>query len=263
MAKKSTPLQKEYNKHLTRVNRLVKSLESRGYGIEQKILDKLNKPEKIRRYHIEALKKITPDYLYKHSIYVKEDGTAVAGVVGRDIERSKAAKKGVTTKKRKESARKRKEAFEKGLKQSKSRDEFYKDREDEQGYGGEASFSGNVLSRVLAMCEDWIPRPYWSTWFADIKENDKNDLQYMLFEQIGKYGEDTVAERLEKNSVEVVTLVEEILYGSGTEGLEASFGRRAYINAAFTRLATILKGKPLTKEESIHYTDLTEKAEYE
>lgn len=263
MAKKLPPLQKEYNKQLTRANRLVKSLQSRGYGIEAKILDKLNRPEKIRKYHVEALKKITPDYLYKHSIYVKDDGTQVAGAVGRDIERSKAAKKGVATKKRKESGRQRKEAYEKGLKQSKSRDEFFQGREQDRGYGGEQSFSGNVLSRVLAMCEDWMPRPYWSKWFTDIKENDKNDLQYMLFEQIGKYGEDAVAERLEKNSVEVVTLVEEILYGSGTEGLEASFGRRAYINAAFTRLATILKGKPLTKEESIHYTDLTEKADYE
>lgn len=263
MAKKSTPLQKEYNKQLTRVNRLVKSLESRGYVTEQKILDKLNKPEKIRRYHIEALKKITPDYLYKHSIYVKDDGTPVAGVVGRDIERSKAAKKGVATKKRKESLRKRKEAYEKGLKQSKSRDEFFKGREAERGYGGKQSFSGNVLSRILSMCEDWIPHPYWSKWFAEIKENDKNDLQYMIFEQIGKYGEDVVAERLDKNANEVFALVEEILYGSGTEGLEASFGRRAYINAAFTVVATILKGEALTKEESIHYTDLTEKAEYE
>lgn len=262
MSKKLTPLQKEYNKQLARVNKLVKSLESRGYGIESKILNKLNKPEKIRKYHVEALKKITPDFLYKHSIYAI-NGKAVAGVVGRDIERSKAAKKGVATKKRNESFRKRKEAFEKGLKQSKSRDEFFKGREKERGYGGGGSFSGNVLSRVLSMCEDWIPHPYWSKWFAEIKENDKNDLQYMIFEQIGKYGEDVVAERLDKNANEVFTLVEEILYGSGTEGLEASFGRRAYINAAFAMLATILKGEPLTKEESIHYTDLTEKAEYE
>lgn len=100
-----TPLQKEYNKELRRIKRLVNSFKKRGYFFNEteqekinKILDKgfvssKNKP-KVSSKTVQQLKNKTPEYFYKHSEYIDtKTGEVISGESGRARRRSKEHQK--------------------------------------------------------------------------------------------------------------------------------------------------------------------------
>lgn len=102
---------KEQAKQLKRIKQFIKSAEKRGYlifdekpsksGKMRAGFDKYEAPKPVKNptpITIERLKKITPDYLYERALWVDpESGAVQQGKEGRRIERSRAAIKGVRT----------------------------------------------------------------------------------------------------------------------------------------------------------------------
>ena len=89
---------KEYRKERSRIQRFIKRAEKRGYVFEDNIIPEISK--NITAGSIRRLQKLTPKELYSRARkLVYETGEVVPGQVGRDIERSQAAKKAAQTRK--------------------------------------------------------------------------------------------------------------------------------------------------------------------
>lgn len=88
-----------YNKELARIKRTLKAAKQRGYEWQENPIP--DRPKRIRRESVEALKKKRPEYFYKKARYVdKETGEILTGLQGRQLERKKAAQKAAETKRR-------------------------------------------------------------------------------------------------------------------------------------------------------------------
>ena len=88
-----------YNKELRRIKRFLKAAEKRGYEWKESPIP--DRPKRIRRESVEALKKKQPEYFYKKARYVnKETGEILPGLQGRQLERKEAAQKAAETRRR-------------------------------------------------------------------------------------------------------------------------------------------------------------------
>ena len=123
-------------------------------------------------------------------------------------------------------------------------------------------FSDIVLANIKAELERWTPAPNWTPSLAEAKTHDKNVLESALNGAIEQHGEQAVAQRLQENAEEINTLVQEILYGSGSK--EGNFKNgRTQVNFDLARFSAIIMGRPLTVDESIDLTELAETMELE
>lgn len=88
----------EYRKERSRIQRFIKRAEKRGYVFEDNIIPDI--PKNITAGSIRRLQKLTPKELYSRAHKLDyETGEVVPAQVGRDIERSQAAKKAAQTRK--------------------------------------------------------------------------------------------------------------------------------------------------------------------
>ena len=105
-----------------------------------------------------------------------------------------------------------------------------------------------VLRMIEDMIDQWSPYPNWSDYFTRAKQEHKNLLKSLLENNIALYGRTEVARRLQAEADIVITLADEILYSSDEDA----------VNLDLAHLATILKGAPLTPEESAYFTEAAE-----
>lgn len=136
------------------------------------------------------------------------------------------------------------------------------DTYDESDYDNIPEFSDIVLANIRAEIERWTPMPNWTPSLAEAKRHDKNVLENTLNGAIAQDGERAVAQRLQENASEVNTLVQEILYASGSKEGNFSNGR-TQVNFDLARFSAIIMGRPLTVDESIDLTELSETMELE
>lgn len=100
MAKKlQSKVVKEYNKELRRINQFIRRAEKRGYQFNDNVIPE--RPNRITKASVRKLKKITPETLYKKSVYGGEAtiGEIVKGTKGRKAERKLASKRASETRK--------------------------------------------------------------------------------------------------------------------------------------------------------------------
>lgn len=136
------------------------------------------------------------------------------------------------------------------------------DTYDESDYDNIPEFSDIVLANIRAEIERWTPMPNWTPSLAEAKRHDKNVLENTLNGAIAQDSERAVAQRLQENASEVNTLVQEILYASGSKEGNFSNGR-TQVNFDLARFSAIIMGRPLTVDESIDLTELSETMELE
>lgn len=92
-----TEVVESYKKELTRLRRQIKSMQNRGYVIDESIIPKT--PKKITPSSVKNLKKITSKSLYEKSLYYNEDAQElISGKVARGYERRISAQKANITK---------------------------------------------------------------------------------------------------------------------------------------------------------------------
>lgn len=86
-----------YKKELSRIKRQIKSMQNRGFIIDESIIPKT--PKTIKPESVRNLKKITSKSLYEKSQYYNEaDQEIISGKVARGYERRTSAQKGNITK---------------------------------------------------------------------------------------------------------------------------------------------------------------------
>lgn len=106
----------------------------------------------------------------------------------------------------------------------------------------------SVLSRIEEMIADWKPFPNYSKYFTEVKREDKNRLKALLDGKIAEVGRKETARILQQNAEGINHMVDEILYSSDEDA----------VNMDLNYIATVLKGSPLTADESAYYTQLAE-----
>lgn len=275
----------EYNKQLRRIKNFIRNAEKRGFRFEENIIP--DRPKRITAQSVSRLKKITPDSMYRRATYLNPDtDTIVTGRQGRNYERQKSAEKAART--RFVKAKERLEDEDRRFKAELERDrieynkriEKYKtetplmdfvvsddeiDDSDDYWYEDYDEMPSDAYITLEAIREEigkWQPQSTWSENLTKAKETDKDTLSRILEGAIATDGEYDVAKRLLDNAELVHRLINEILYSSGGSKSKYNTGRDQ-VNVDLVTFATIVKGHPLTVDESISLTEVTENYENE
>lgn len=223
--KKPTLNQQLYQKELRRLKQFIRRTEKRGFHYAGDIIPE--KPKRITKKSIERLQKLTAQELYKKATYKDPmTGTELTGTEGRQLERRRAAFKGVKTKLKRKIP-------------------------EIPGVGGLPDATYEIIENIREEIRKWAPSSGWTDFFADKKHRDKNILENMFEGAIRQEGENVIAARLEAHSYEVSTIIQEILYGSDND----------QINNDFARFSQILLGRSLTVNESIELANAQEYTE--
>ena len=100
MARKQSLLQKAYSKQVARIKQFMRRAEKRGFVFDKSSILPV-KPKSIRKSSIEKLRKITPQKMYKKSVYGGKAtaGEIVKGEAGVKAERKARAQKSAETRK--------------------------------------------------------------------------------------------------------------------------------------------------------------------
>lgn len=247
MTKRRSEREVAYMKERTRIRAMQRRLEKRGYVFSPDFLAK--NPADITPDELRKIRKINSKNIYNHAEYIDpETGKIVSGLVGRQLERSRAGKKGYETRLKNEAEREKAER-----KKERTIVDFEPNPKPPTGGGGGTppSQTDVVLQTILDMIDNWSPNSGWLDWWEEIKEADKNKLANILKGAITMDGREEVAKRLEANAAEAIELANEIMYDSdGQYGTE--------VNRRFARFIEILRGRPLTIDESIEITGMQE-----
>ena len=68
--RKQTETEKLYSKQLKRIKQFIRRAEKRGFVFEEDIIPQ--KPKKVTKASVRKLEKLTPEKLYKKSLYLEE-----------------------------------------------------------------------------------------------------------------------------------------------------------------------------------------------
>lgn len=234
----------DYMKQRSRIQRIIRNAEKRGYTVDKSILPEIPKKPNIKS--VEKLKKIKPADIYAKSTYQTQEGKTVSGTEGRSIERRQAARRAAYTRHfgKQHTGVKIPQIGRQGNKGNKI-----------------PSIVDVVLKQIEDMISQWTPISNWTPFFTDVKRKDRNILDSILKGAIAKDGRAAVAKRCEDNATELISLTQEILYGSGGGDAKEGGAGRAHINFQITRFSAIIMGRPLTVDESEELTDATESLE--
>ena len=272
MAKKKTPeqqaLEREVKKQRKRIQQFVRRAQKRGFSFPENIVPTL--PKKITEKTLSRYKAMTPEQLYKKSVYTDYQGTfleskavTIKGTERRKQERHIAAVRAAQTRQRYYEARMRMEREVAAISPSDYKDYIYtdnyfitSDEESQQGYGpAPTPQSKLVLNQLRDMIASWSPRDIWSISLTELKRKDVNLLSSTFEGIIAREGEDSVARRCEENAEILVALAERIMYDSGdsykTRGVDG-------VNQDIQHFAEIVMGRSMTVRESMEFTEYGE-----
>lgn len=229
-------LQAEYERERKRLQRFVARKKKEGYTFAENAIPK--RPKTITEASVERLRKTTPERLYGKAHWADPlTGKTRTGAYARKIQRQRRidyVKKGQSKKKK---------------------TIFGKDRKVPE----EAVIT---LDGVLEQIAHWEPLSNWTAGLSSAKEQDKGVLTNIINGAIAADGRDAVAQRIRENSVEINTLLQEILYASGSK--EGNFkDGRTQINFDIARFSEIITGKVMDVETSKQLTEQMEEMELE
>lgn len=247
-------IRKEYSKQRTRVREFMRRAGYRGYTFPDGILP-TTRAQYATQELVDYLKGLTPQKLYEKAQY-KDPLTddVMSGVEGRKLERQRAAKKAQETHRKNIEAGKK---FRRTPKKKKSSPDKGKANPPEEEDADEGEV---ILRNIREQIAQWSLDPSWSKDLTRLKELDKNRAENILNGAINEDGEIEVARRLKEHGKEVNAILEQVLYGSGGKGNAFETGREA-VNFDLVRFSAIVKGRPLTVEESKDITDAAETLE--
>lgn len=214
----------EYMRERRRIQSWLRHAAARGFETQYKLPAI---PKRITQASINRLAKITPEYLYKKSVWVSPE----TGEIFEGQKAKKAQRKFVRQPKQKP--------------QKQQSVEFPK-------------ITDVVLRNVEEQIANWQAKEYWAPGLKKAKESEKNKAQRILQGAIDKLGREQVARNLEANAFEVNQLIDEILWGSGK--VEGNFkDSRTQVNEDLVRFRNICYGSEImTQKEAIELSDAME-----
>lgn len=258
LAKRET-LAKRYEDLAYKLKRKAKGINKRGYTI---ILPE--QPEKVTQSAFKKLQKIYENIYEFARYYDPLQDKYIKGTERRFQERQIAARKGWEK-------RRAREAMEFWDENRQSDKESFADiakRVREQGANPEwgevlamPTEEEAIFDMVYEWVENWAVSPVWSSELSQLKREDRNLLKSVIDGAVAELGKLQVCLNLKGKTTEYMGLVQEVLYASGTKFKDD--GRQG-IQERINRIAAILWGRPLTVDESIVLTNISERMnEYE
>lgn len=223
MAKK-TPNQIAFEKEVRRIQRAITRIEKRGFEFTEK--PSLQKPSRVTKKQLARLKAIKPETLYKITTYKRITGEVIPGTERRAEERRIAAIKAAQTRARRAAG---------------DDIEWYAPPEDDVKFA--------ILQEILDKIAAWEPDSKWKLDLQWRKAQDVRTLQDMINRFISESDRHSLVVRVEQNAQELNNYVDAILYKYLTD---------EETSVAMAAIATILKGAPLTFDESAAMTDIGE-----
>lgn len=141
-------------------------------------------------------------------------------------------------------------------------DRFYESGDKKKGsrkepVGRAEKVLGNVLETLEYMINQWLPSSNWSNSLSIVKTKDKNLAKAILNSAIMQQGREQVAKNCEKYAAEIIPMLEEILYASGSK--EGNFkDGRTQVNFDIIRFQSMLLDRATTPEENLELVDVME-----
>lgn len=236
--RKQTEAEKLYSKQLKRIKQFIRRAEKRGFVFEEDIIPQ--KPKKVTKASVRKLEKLTPEKLYKKSLYLEEStGEIEEAQKRRKEERKQSARKAVKTRKQRQ------------------KDRRNWTKEDAEKNRGQLPVEGNESLRNTI--DDFVSRLQIDTSWVGRKRRRPVALQEtirsqsvlltLINKQIAFFGEEEIGNRLQANADKLSELLTIVLWDSKAEAIQSA-----------TRLfMEILTGNTLTP---LQLQDLDLESEY-
>ena len=236
--RKQTEAEKLYSKQLKRIKQFIRRAEKRGFVFEEDIIPQ--KPKKVTKASVRKLEKLTPEKLYKKSLYLEEStGEIEEAQKRRKEERKQSARKAVKTRKQRQ------------------KDRRNWTKEDAEKNRGQLPVEGNESLRNTI--DDFVSRLQIDTSWVGRKRRRPVALQEtirsqsvlltLINQQIAFFGEEEIGNRLQVNADKLSELLTIVLWDSKAEAIQSA-----------TRLfMEILTGNTLTPSQ---LQDLDLESEY-
>lgn len=249
--KKISKTTQAYNKELARIRRFISRAEKRGFIFPENVVP--NRPKRITSQSVSRLQKLTPDTLYRKATYVDTTtGELRRGEVGREIERSKSAKKAAETRKAKKEA-------ERNFWTSGS-NKIPKPT-DNVGFGSDDDYNRIRFENFLDQLFERLGLPIdvdYQTEFgqhrrrsaavAAAAEQARKAILKAVDLQVNRYGKAKFGEMLQEHAADISLYIDMILYASTS----------SQVNTAYTGLYEIIIGAKATDDQKKLISDLEE-----
>lgn len=252
---KTQQFHKQWKKEVARIKKAIKSLEQRGFTVDYTFPEM---PEHISPKKLAELRSETTHVkMLGRSTYVTKDGEIISGRQAETEMRRKAGRKGALTRKRNEYAKyrekKEKERLQSAWKAQPREQmrEAYPDR-------NIVTKKGTMLATLEESLKEWerptaeilsgyrYNRNFELTLIA--KQRSANALLNLLEARINAEGETRVMLSLEVNATEINSALEDFNKASGED----------QVNTHTVKLATLINGASLTKEQSEAFDKIAE-----
>ena len=197
VTKRQRELRSAWRREANRILRNAERVEARGYTVNYDKLD-LKPPKVYSQRSVDRLHKIRGDEFYNYLTYRTDTGEVVHGVVGRRMERSKAARKAAATAKAKRKAKQEAKAAEQAAQRAR----------EASAEAHEAAAAAQTATRAAgagedpypetveppAMPDDWSALPRWEDMVIanakfDIANVGKPSVADFLIGQIDRWVE--------------------------------------------------------------------------
>ena len=213
MAKKhkQTEAEKLYSKQLKRIKQFIRRAEKRGFIFEEDVIPQ--RPKKVTNASVRKLEKLTPEKLYKKSLYVEEPtGEIVEAQKRRKEERKQSARKAAKTRKERQQQR-RNWTFKDA--------EKYKDQLPSEGKEVFKNIIDNFVSR-LQIDTSWVGRKRRRPVALQETIRSQSVLLSLINQQIALFGEEEIGNRLQANSDKLSELISIVLWDSKAEAIQSA-----------------------------------------
>ena len=241
MAKRET-LAKRYEDLAYKLKRKAKGINKRGYTI---VLPE--QPEKVTQSAFKKLEKIYANIYEFARYYDPLQDKFIKGTERRLQERQIAARKGWETRRLKAAINE--------YQQNAQKDREFSEWLKESAFQEMPAEEERIFDIVYDWIEFWSPSPLWSSELAELKREDRNQLKSIVDGAVAQLGKHQVCVNLKNKTVQYMDLAQEILYMSGSKYHDDG---REGIRDKLDKVTAIVWGRPLTVEESIAVTSLSE-----
>lgn len=209
--RKQTEAEKLYAKQLKRIKQFIRRAEKRGFIFEENIIPQ--KPKKVTKASVRKLERLTPEKLYKKSLYLEESTGEIEDTQKRrKEERKQSAKKAVKTRKERQKARR-----------NWTKEDAEKNREQLPTEGIE-SFKNTIEEFVsrLQIDTSWLGKKRRRPIALQETIHSQGILMNLINQQIELYGEEEIGNRLQSNSDKLSELLSIILWDSKAEAIQSA-----------------------------------------
>lgn len=248
--KEKSAVRREYDKQRKRVRDFIRRAEKRGYYFDEGILPPI--PKRVTRASVRRLEQLTPDALYKKSIWVDiETGEFISGRRRREQERSEVSKRAAETRKaNKASAAEFFGASEAEYSEKSQTEEYY------------PNLYENTFDMVYETFISKISQPIGDVYYAagsgkrkyrfeqlrDAAQQAQSEILNLTNQLVQTAGKEELGKRLADNWDRVEMYINYILYGSD----------QSRISQSAVYLMQILNGGTLSNQQNADITEETE-----